>query len=265
MLFPKIDTRAQLLAAGDTRGAKVINQLEICMATALSQRAVAMMNRAQTAMRTYRVEAARVLYSDAATAAREDRDGFAEAAAMMLLSQLLDGCYGRPEAQGLSCAEAAEVLGYDIFGRSEELLEKRMKRDIAVTIMQPRLALRDLLAHNREHYEVRTKSGALVDARKRADQLIGHRSADAAIHVAEAGRDNAARTFGRDHWWAAAFETRRVLAMIIRDRKVSDEARKIAVHAINLYSEWSHEGTDPAFAIDVDMMTQAADGTLVLA
>lgn len=263
MLFPRIDTRAQLLAIGDVRGARIVEQVDINMATALSQRAVVFMTRAQTAMRTYRVEAARVLYCDAAAAAREDRDGFAEAAAVMLLTLLMDGI-GPKEAQPASCAEAAELLDYDIFSRREELTEKRMERQFAVQIMEPRLELQELIALNRAEYDVRTKSIGSVDARKRTDALLIHRSGDAAVRVAEAGKNNAARTFGRDHWWCAVFEARRVMAMLIRDGKLTDEARKAAVAALNLFAEWSQDG-DTTFAVDVEMMTQAAAGTLVIA
>jgi hypothetical protein len=262
MLFPKVEVREPLLSRSSHKGARVVEFVEIPLDTGKSQRALIALARGANAMRTYRVDIARSAYCDGADFARKDRDGFLEAAGSLLLTQLMDGI-GPIHAQTSCLLEAGEILDYEVFQQSERFMEAYTPREQALPIMEPRLALLDLIRYNHAQYWLRGQSAGLMDDKERADQLIALKDGKTAWTLATIGMDTAEKRFGSDHWWVSVMNVRRVLALHILGE--SEQGRKLAAQTMNALSEWATDGEcDPLFAVDYALMKQAAEGSLQL-
>lgn len=262
MKFPKVDVRENLLSTAAMRGARIVEQVELRMdGLCRSNRALLALARGQAAMNTYRVEVARVAYADGITHARDDHDDLLLACAITLQALLLDGISSAGPLPALR--DAREALLRDIAATQESLMDRRCKREEALSVMQPRCDLLELIDHNIAQYELQRSASQLHESKKFADSLIAQRKPETALQVATTAAENAKNMLGRDHWLVAVMDVRRALAMFLLGRH--DEVAKLARGVIATFEEWSSgEDVDNAFRVDCLLMRQAVAGQLVM-
>lgn len=262
MLFPKVDVRENLLSNGSMHGARIREQVDIGMSEVTrSKPALISLERAQNAMRLYKVDVARVGYTNGIEYARADKDDLLTAAGIALQALLMDGISAVGPLPAL--CEARDVLMRDIAAMQDLLTDQRAKREKAIVVMQPRMDLLDVLKHNIAQYELLRDAHHLHDAMRFADKQLAQRRPETALQIAKTGAESARNVLGPNHWFVAVMETRRVLAMFTL--KQHDEVPKLAKRAIAIFEEWSYSApeVDNAFSVDWELMRQAVAGQLV--
>lgn len=236
MLFPRIDVREGLLCNNYNRGARRAEEIEIDLSTATSAEARRLLERGHGQARVYMVDTARRFYCDAAELARKHRDGFIEAAAGMLQTILMDGMTNS-NSQPHFLEGALEALDYELYGLRERLTEARAPRDQAIPIMNPRIALRDLIEENLSQYRFRQDSLLLAETMTNANRQLAAGNWFAAESVSRIGSENATATFGADHWWNAVMLVRQATALL-RQQQV-ERAKPLLQKAAFVFAEWS--------------------------
>lgn len=257
MLFPRIEVKECLLrGTGMPMLGRQVENIEIDMTSARSSTALAHLERARGQADRYMIDNARRSYCDASECARREKDGFVEAAAIMALTQLMDGTTNG-SSQPYMLGQALAALDFEIFGLQAELLEARTPRAVALLVMTPRLELRDLIEENQRQFQFRQDSLMLAETRSNIDRHLAAGRWVEAANVARIGSQNAVGTFGSDHWWNAVMLLRLSTALL-RQQQVA-QAQKAIANVKAMLDEWTDYNSKGAdvFKFEKDLLQTA--------
>lgn len=267
MLFPRVDVKECLLrnSSGMRMSGRYVERIEIDMTSARSQKALTHLERAKNQADRYMVEQARRFYCDASECARREKDGFVEAAAVMSLALLMDGTVNG-SSQPHYLGQALEALDFELYGLRQQMLTDRTPREVALPIMTPRVALRDLIEENQRQFQFRQDSLLLAETKTNIDRHLAAGRWVEAANVARIGSQNVTEMYGKDHWWNAVMLLRLGTALL-RQQEVA-KAQQAVAHVGSILDEWTDyadTGVD-VFKFERDMLSVARnDIALMLA
>jgi hypothetical protein len=264
MLFPRLDVKECLIRGdGIRRNARQLEQLEIDLTGARSSSARELLERAQGQVARYMIDNARRLNCEASEVARQEKDGFVEAAATMLQTILMDGMSpGASQVHYLD--QALQAMEFELFVCREQLLANRTPRAEALVIMTPRLALRDLIEENKGQFQLREDSLLLAETRLNIDRALANGEWVKAINVARIGSQNATEQFGADHWWNAIMMARLATALLRQQQPVGT-VHTLVIRAGFILDEWTDfSAKSDVFAFEKDILRTAASDIKLL-